>query len=271
VPHQWKTVGHERIKRLLEKQLASESVPQSYIWTGPDGVGKRTLAEEFAGLFSGAQSSVLKFSFAGADVETVREWVSLLVLRPGASGRQVVIFDGAEHMTVASANVLLKPLEEPSLATYAIFVSSRLSLPQTVISRCQVLHFAPLTEPDLGSIAQQYGWDANPLVLATARGSARVLAECAQNPDLQQQYRAWEVDWDRLVGATGFDRLALSNKLAAEDAALLGARFEYWMSLAMRPGAVVHPKTLNVLHESWRRLSQNANKKMVLEYVCLNI
>lgn len=85
-------------------------------------------------------------------IDQVRELQRVLALKSFESGRRVVIVLEAERMNPATANALLKTLEEPGEATHFILVSSgaHLLLP-TIVSRCQRVRFAPLPRAFIAS------------------------------------------------------------------------------------------------------------------------
>jgi len=78
-------------------------------------------------------------------VEQIRVLIDALSLKSYASGRKVVVVEGAETMNQQTANAFLKTLEEPPDDTVILMVSSNSStLLPTIISRCRVLRFIPM-------------------------------------------------------------------------------------------------------------------------------
>jgi len=79
------------------------------------------------------------------DTEHVRDLINSLTLAPFGGVARVVVLDHAEQLHIAAANALLKSIEEPREGTYFILiVSSLLSVPVTIRSRCQIFNCAPL-------------------------------------------------------------------------------------------------------------------------------
>jgi DNA polymerase-3 subunit delta' len=79
------------------------------------------------------------------DTEHVRELINSLTLAPFDGVARVIILDHAEQLHIAAANALLKSIEEPRPRTYFILiVSSLLSVPVTIRSRCQIFNCSPL-------------------------------------------------------------------------------------------------------------------------------
>ncbi len=80
------------------------------------------------------------------DTEHIRDLIGSLTLAPFDGVARVVVLDHAEQLHIAAANALLKSIEEPREGTYFILiVSSLLSVPVTIRSRCQLFNCAPLS------------------------------------------------------------------------------------------------------------------------------
>ena len=169
-------LGHEPAEAAIQDALAGGRLHHAWLITGPDGVGKATLAFRFARrlLAGGAQTldmaeghPVFRRVAAGthADLltierewdekkkrlkkqisaETAREIPPFLHLTPAEGGWRVVIVDGAEDLNPQSANALLKVLEEPPARAVLILVCSAAGrLLPTIRSRCRHLALAPL-------------------------------------------------------------------------------------------------------------------------------
>lgn len=275
---EWQTVGHEPIQNALERQIQTNSVAQAYLFVGPSGVGKRTLAKEFSDKLAqaaGYGSPQIEFSFAQSTLEQVRELIYQLSLRPQSGGWQVAILDAAEDMSVSAANALLKTIEEPTAASIVIFVSSRDSVLATVRSRCQVFQFGRLTLEQMRMWARSRGLEGRPEVMLAADGSPGQFLLYPSAP-----YAASEVIWSPDVqGLTAFlraslaERLSLIGRWAGDDTEALRRHIAAWLDVLYKQPAVCadFKKALIVLLEAWRRLQTNANKKLVLQYVCINI
>lgn len=251
--YEWKTVGHYQVKRLLDLQVQNNSVAQSYLFLGPQGVGKRALAEEFATRLTEGNTAVLRFSFAESGVEELRQLLESISFRPLVGSRQFVILDGVEDMQAATSNALLKTLEEPGPSTTLILVSSQNSVPATVVSRCQRMQFGKLTASERMQLSQQLGADGGV--------NDRVIHE------------VWNADIKKLISSSAFQRLVCATAWAGEEVAVLEQRIQYWLNYfadnATQPELLA--KRLRVLQDSFDRLQKNGNRKLVMQYLCLNI
>ncbi len=184
--------GHAREKELLERALRAGRVAHAYLFAGPRGIGKKTLAMAFAkalncsaagqggaggtdgegegagycgacrdclAIDSGNHENVIVVQPLDKDgapseqgiirIDRVRDVIAALRFS-AQGGRRVVVVDGAERLQPEAANAMLKTLEEPPPGAVIILISSmtRLLLP-TIISRCQLLGFRPLSAAEV--------------------------------------------------------------------------------------------------------------------------
>ena len=148
------------------------------------------------------------------NVEQVREMQRRLVTRPTLGARRAVIIDAADVLEKASANALLKSLEEPPQGTFFLLVVHQPGrLLPTIRSRCQVLRFRPLDAAEMGRAldAGAPGIDALTreaaiAVGAGAPGAALAFAE-------QDLGRVWQIM--RQIVARGDADMALRGELSA--------------------------------------------------------
>ncbi len=180
-------IGHAAAAATIEGALSGGRLHHAWLITGPEGVGKATLAYRFARrLLAGGATldmaptdPVFRRVAAGthADLLTIeREWDEkkkrmkkqiaaetarqippFLHLTPAEGGWRVVILDGAEDVNPQSANALLKVLEEPSARAVLILVCSAPGrLLPTIRSRCRHLALAPLSAPEMTRALTHY-------------------------------------------------------------------------------------------------------------------
>lgn len=161
-------VGHADNINNLKAMLTAQRVPHALLFTGPDGIGKTSAAKTFAaGLLCVGQAEkpcgeciscrqissntnpdllIARPTGASIKIDQVRELQREASLAPYHGERRVAIIEGAECMTTQAANSLLKTLEEPLGNIVFILVSNaRQQLLDTIISRCRVLNFHPLS------------------------------------------------------------------------------------------------------------------------------
>jgi len=182
-------VGNAIAEQTLLKAYTSGRLHHAWLFSGPEGVGKATLAYRFARFLLArdgdggdaiAQGSLsIPSENRVSALVGARAHPNLLVLRrpwlperkrlataitvgearrlrrffghtAGAGRWRVVIIDRAEEMNVAAANALLKNLEEPPAdCVFLLVCSAPGRLPVTIRSRCRTLKFAPLDSAEL--------------------------------------------------------------------------------------------------------------------------
>lgn len=195
-------VGHAFQRSSLERILKGNKIPSSLLFHGNSGIGKLLVGKELAiSLLCDASkktlggcascSSCLLFKagnhpdFIVCDLadrqtwsaERFRELLGRLQLKPFRAGRRIVILNNAESISIQAANALLKTLEEPSLDTHFILISANQSrLPQTILSRCQQLSFAPLKDKEVKEILEAKNGKVSEEEIALADGSFDNLA-----------------------------------------------------------------------------------------------
>ncbi len=193
-------VGHADIAARLLSAYRQGRLPHGLLFSGPQGVGKATLAVRLAahiiahpdastapealapvdtasGLFrqiaQGSHPGVLHLTRPPSDsgkghktaitVDEIRRIARFLSMTTHDGGWRVVIVDPADDMNTAAANALLKNLEEPPSRTLFVLVShSRGSLLPTIRSRCQVVTFDPLPDDELLAALAAVGGDVPP-------------------------------------------------------------------------------------------------------------
>ena len=197
-------VGHETVIRLLKGQLAKERLAGSYLFTGPAGIGKRTLAIELAKALECADSvsgescdgceACLKIdtgsfqdvvlvapeSEAGQmGIDQVRTLVNGMSLTSLSGRWKVGIVDQADRLTEEAAHAFLKFLEEPPKRCLILLIAAAPQrLPQTFLSRCHQIRCVPQGIERVAVVLQEKEHLEKPqaMMLATLAGGRLGLA-----------------------------------------------------------------------------------------------
>ncbi|HSE18919.1 MAG TPA: DNA polymerase III subunit delta' [Pyrinomonadaceae bacterium] len=201
--------GNSRVKAVLKRMLVSDRLPGAMLFTGEEGIGKRLFALEIARALNcrtpkdheacGVCSSCVRIrnlNYPTRDdadewaqiiwtnhpdvglvvaprrvlrVEQMRQIEKEANFRPFEGKARVFLIDEADKLNDASANALLKVLEEPPRTSHLILITARpaMLLP-TILSRCQMIRFSPLTPDEIESHLVK-----NKIDLKTARLRAR--------------------------------------------------------------------------------------------------
>lgn len=176
------TDQNKAVLRLLTL-FSKNTVPHALLFTGIEGIGKRTAARAFAmtlncsesekkkdplcvsgdavsvypcgvcrsckKILSDSHPDIISIKPAGnlIKIAQIRDLCAKLLIKPNEAKTRVVIIHDAHAMNVESSNALLKSLEEPPSNTMFILVTNQASdLLATIVSRCQQIGFSPLSK-----------------------------------------------------------------------------------------------------------------------------
>ena len=182
--------GNERVKAALKRMMVADRLPGAMLFVGEEGIGKKRFALEVARALNcrtpknheacGVCSSctrIVKLNYPQRDdadewtqiiwtdhpdvglvvapkrvlrVEQMRQIEKEANFRPFEGKARVFLIDEADKLNDASANALLKVLEEPPKTSHLILITARpaMLLP-TILSRCQMIRFSPLTPAEI--------------------------------------------------------------------------------------------------------------------------
>jgi DNA polymerase-3 subunit delta' len=205
--YDWPKIGNNRLTEYLDNSLASLSLAQTYIFAGPENLGKSTIALAFArNLLLSDGQDVDAFSSVNSDlhilereagkknisIEAVRGFIKMLSLSSFLNSYKIGIIKESETLSAEAANALLKTLEEPREKVIIILlVSSVDALPATIVSRAQVLYFYPITSEEvydyLISDLKLKRDDARDLAALSA-GRPLLAAKFVENNDLYNKH-----------------------------------------------------------------------------------
>lgn len=195
-------VGQSTAVYLLNGGIVTNRVAPTYLFAGPEGVGKTLAARIFTSQI--LQSPTLnnhpdllwvepaylhqgelvnKSELAGSGnhkhppqirIEQVREATQFLSCSPLTSPCKLVIIVDADQMAQAAANALLKTLEEPAGGTIILLSSQPQKILPTIASRCQIIPFQRLNYTAMVAVLERNGLTEileNPIVISLAAGS----------------------------------------------------------------------------------------------------
>ena len=166
------TEDHPQARMVLSTALSSGQPSHAYLFHGPAGTGKRTVARAFAAellaegaadpdevrarVMHGAHPDLTWVRPSGAHVMRVDDVegpvVSAATRTPFEARRRVFVLERVDTMNDEVANRLLKTLEEPAAYVHLILMTDALGrVLETVVSRCQLVRFEPLPAATIGA------------------------------------------------------------------------------------------------------------------------
>lgn len=255
----WDILGHEWAVSLLQRHITGDTLRQAYLFTGPRGVGRRTLALKLAqavnclqppapGEFCSAcrackqialmqhpDLSVTQAESEGGTlkVDQVRELQRSLSLAPYEARSRVALILRFEEAHPSAANALLKTLEEPPPKVILLLTAQNAeSLLPTIVSRCEVIRLRPLPL-DVAAEGLQTRWNASPeearLLAHLSGGRPGFAVHLLQSPDQMERRKAGLDDLLRLLRASRVERFAYADP-ASKDKDSLRSTLLHWLS-----------------------------------------
>jgi DNA polymerase-3 subunit delta' len=208
-------VGHTEIVNRLMAALKSDKLPSTFLFVGPEGVGRHKVALGLAQALvcemipvacgecpacqrveKNESEAVLRIAPEKNQIriDEAHRVIEFLALQ-AISRARVVVVNGAHLMNPQAANSLLKILEEPPENTYFFLVApSAAHVLSTIRSRCQVVRFGALTLDQLKKIKPAPDW-----ALQSAMGSLEKLDSFLDPDEMRLRSLAWQVlaKWHR--------------------------------------------------------------------------
>ncbi|HQC49750.1 MAG: AAA family ATPase [Patescibacteria group bacterium] len=153
----WPKIGNEKNVEFLNRVVLSKKPAQTYIFLGPDDLGKSTIALAFArnlmaealegkdGLNSDLHILEAEAEKKSISIEQTRELIKALSLSSFLDSYKIGIIKEADSLTTEAQNALLKTLEEPREKVILILIAeNEEALLPTILSRAQKLYFQPV-------------------------------------------------------------------------------------------------------------------------------
>jgi DNA polymerase-3 subunit delta' len=256
----WDVLGHEWAVQLLKEHVVQGQVRHAYLFSGPQGVGRRTLALRLAQALNCPQPqapgepcgacrvctqiermqfsdlAVIQAEQAGGTlkVDQIRELERSLALAPYESRYRVAILLRFEEANPSAMNALLKTLEEPAPQVILVLTaeSTEILLP-TIVSRCEVLRLRPLP---LEQVSQwlQTRWglpeERAQLLAHISGGRLGRALYLHQAPERLERRQAWLEEHSRMLAASRVERFAYAETLA-KDKETLRMVWQEWLTL----------------------------------------
>jgi DNA polymerase III subunit gamma/tau len=142
-------IGHQEILASLQRAIASSVRPHAYLFTGPAGLGKTTLARIVG---KHLQAEIVEVDAASnSGVDAMRAMVEFGAYMPiGGAGRRIIIIDECHTLSKPAFQAALKILEEPPSHLFIALCTTELAkIPETIVSRCFHVMLRPLRPTEI--------------------------------------------------------------------------------------------------------------------------
>ncbi len=271
----WNLIGHGWAEALLKQHILHGEVRHAYLFVGAPGVGRRSLALEFAaavncsqppapGEFCGqcrtctqilaSQHPDLAVVRAEGDSQTlkvdqVRNLQHSLSLAPYSAKYRIAMLCDFQQANANAQNALLKTLEEaPRQVILLLTADSAENLLPTIASRCEILRLRPVSVETLTTALQerwQIPTEKARLFAHLANGRAGTAVQYSASPERVDQRAALLDDFVRLLGQLKRDRFTYTDTLSkSRDGARLALQTWYnyardLLLLSNQPDAVI--------------------------------
>jgi len=262
----WGLLGHEWAVDLLKGHLLRGAPRHAYLFTGPRGIGRRTLALRFAqainaedpstpGEFDPQSKTSQQFERMqhpdlslvqrqegdrDIKIDAIRALQKRLALSPYVAKYRIALFLNFEEANNNAANAMLKTLEEPANPVVLMLTAESVEvLLPTIASRCEVIRLRPVSI-DLIFEGLQKEW-------GLSEGEARTLAHISdgrpgyalhlhRNPEILEQRTLWLDEQQKLLWSDRVARFSYAEGLGKDKESFqetLRVWLSYWRDVLM--------------------------------------
>ena len=256
----WNLIGHEWAVDMLKKHVANGTTRHAYLFAGPPGLGRRTLALRFAQALNCASTTpvsagipcgqcrdcrqieamqhadltVIQAEAEGGTlkVDQIREARRTLTLKPYQSKYRVSIFLRFQEANDSASNALLKTLEEaPSYAVLILTADNPEQLLPTIVSRCEVLRLRPLKIEEVQRGLESRGLEIGraKLIAHISGGRFGYALRLIENDALLEKREERLNDLQNLISASRVQKFAYADKLS-KDKDVMRQAILFWLS-----------------------------------------
>jgi DNA polymerase-3 subunit delta' len=303
-------IGHEKILKILRESIKKGKLVNSYLFFGPESVGKKEVAIDFISEILAKdlekkvkiKEQILKkihpdvyFVEKEKDKKTItidqiRELQNFLNLKSFSNFYKIGIIIDAENASISALNSLLKTLEEPPSNSIIILIVNNLkTIPKTIISRCQLIKFKPVPLKEIKDyLISVYKLSENQTEILARLSFGKPGLAIRYIEDEFKNFESQLEDLYNLLNASLFSKINFINKNLDKFSLFV---FEIILRdvLLVKNGLnpLLDKENINFLVSKWseekvfwalkyvenlrKQLRFNINKRLALEYLLINL
>lgn len=300
-------IGQEFAKKYLTNSINKNKVSHAYLFEGMNGVGKNTLAKEFAKtlikvdkLENSPDYISIEPEGSSIKIAQIRKLQTDVLVKPH-SDYKIYIINKAEKMTVESQNALLKTLEEPPAYVIIILITSnKNSLLDTIKSRCEIIKFLPVSFIQTKKYLEDMGIEERKAsILATfSRGSISKALELSESADFMLMREDIQNNIQTLLEKNIVEILELPSKYdkykdniievldmminyfrdimmlkenIGKDMIINIDKITYVQNMSKKINYSQVSKIIDIIEETKKKLKSNCNFNLSIQVMALNI
>jgi len=228
-------IGHQHIISYFEKALNQGQLSHAYLFSGPQHVGKSTVAKwlvesllevEDEGFWEKPNPDLYLIKLPEGkkeiSIDQVRDLRAGMNQKPLIETHKIVLIENIESMSIAAVNALLKTLEEPPGSSLIILTSSQVErIPKTIISRCQQVKFKRVPNGEMISKLNELKIKDAEALTALSAGRPGLALSWTEDSDSFRQLKESTLEFINLVTGDISQRLQFVEGLLPKGLSLI--------------------------------------------------
>lgn len=287
-------IGNENIKTLFNNSIKLNNLVHSYMFIGPNGIGKKLFATDLAQMIlcesnefaCGICPSCIKFesknhpdfsvlnSEDGKSIKIgqIRLLQEQIAQKPIISNKKIYIINDSDLMTIEAQNCLLKTLEEPpEYAIIFLILSNEAKMLNTIKSRCAKIVFQKLSNDNLLNYAKANNLEINNTIISIAEGSISNLISLLDNIDDYKVLDSIINDFSKKNIVDIWNEADILYKSKDNIIKLLDYFNIVFFNNLYKCNDKKYINSIKIVEDTKKRLSANANYDMCIDNLLLKI